>query len=243
MFSIYIRPRPASAIDCPGPLSGTSMQSYPTAPIPQQQPGAPQHTAPRRQPYGSHPSFSLGSAPPSHAAYQPEPPANATGSIYARPGYAYSPSMVTTLPPLPAYAPWASGAFYKYPQSALPPPAPPSMAIAYLSPTGSAPSDHAPSSEHSSGESPPPPPGDSQPPEGAKEKKRHSCWMCHKSFDRPSTLRKHLLVHTGEKAYACDTCGRRFGVLSNLNRHTKRCAQRPVNQAASAKAAAAAPSP
>jgi hypothetical protein len=34
---------------------------------------------------------------------------------------------------------------------------------------------------------------------GRKPKKMHGCWMCHKSFDRPSTLRKHLLVHTGEK--------------------------------------------
>ncbi|OCH94161.1 hypothetical protein OBBRIDRAFT_723254, partial [Obba rivulosa] len=38
-----------------------------------------------------------------------------------------------------------------------------------------------------------------------------------------------LLVHTGEKAFACETCGRRFGVASNLNRHVKRCVLRPVN--------------
>ncbi|KAI0034331.1 hypothetical protein K488DRAFT_84060 [Vararia minispora EC-137] len=56
--------------------------------------------------------------------------------------------------------------------------------------------------------------------------KRHACWMCHKAFDRPSTLRKHLLVHTGEKAFVCETCKRRFGVLSNLNRHTRRCTLR-----------------
>ncbi|KAF6758878.1 hypothetical protein DFP72DRAFT_807277 [Ephemerocybe angulata] len=65
--------------------------------------------------------------------------------------------------------------------------------------------------------------------ETACREKKHACTMCHKRFDRPSTLRKHLLVHTGEKAFVCDICGRRFGVASNLNRHVKRCALKPVN--------------
>ncbi|KAI0078515.1 hypothetical protein K474DRAFT_1706405 [Panus rudis PR-1116 ss-1] len=53
--------------------------------------------------------------------------------------------------------------------------------------------------------------------------RKHQCWMCHRRFDRPSTLRKHLLVHTGEKAFQCQNCKRRFSVASNLSRHAKRC--------------------
>ncbi|EAU93620.2 hypothetical protein CC1G_02850 [Coprinopsis cinerea okayama7 len=68
-------------------------------------------------------------------------------------------------------------------------------------------------------------------PETSSREKKHACTMCHKRFDRPSTLRKHLLVHTGEKAFVCEICGRRFGVASNLNRHVKRCALKPVNMA------------
>ncbi|KAJ7058683.1 hypothetical protein C8F01DRAFT_1255101 [Mycena amicta] len=59
--------------------------------------------------------------------------------------------------------------------------------------------------------------------------KRHGCTMCHKRFDRPSTLKKHLLVHTGEKAFQCSICERRFGVMSNLNRHVRRCSLRQVH--------------
>ncbi|KAG6828414.1 hypothetical protein H0H92_008078 [Tricholoma furcatifolium] len=72
--------------------------------------------------------------------------------------------------------------------------------------------------------------------DGLTRERKHACTMCHKRFDRPSTLKKHFLVHTGEKAYVCDTCGRRFGVPSNLNRHVKRCVLKPVNAAAAGKA-------
>ncbi|KAF7367696.1 C2H2 conidiation transcriptional factor [Mycena sanguinolenta] len=64
--------------------------------------------------------------------------------------------------------------------------------------------------------------------------KKHGCTMCHKRFDRPSTLKKHLLVHTGEKAFQCTICERRFGVMSNLNRHIRRCSLREVHTHGSA---------
>lgn len=68
--------------------------------------------------------------------------------------------------------------------------------------------------------------------EEVRSERRHPCPMCHKRFDRPSTLKKHMLVHTGEKAFQCETCGRRFGVHSNLNRHRARCILKPVHAAA-----------
>ncbi|KAG6889032.1 hypothetical protein C0992_006600 [Termitomyces sp. T32_za158] len=67
--------------------------------------------------------------------------------------------------------------------------------------------------------------------DGLSRERKHACTMCHKRFDRPSTLKKHFLVHTGEKAFVCETCGRRFGVPSNLNRHVRRCILKPVNAA------------
>ncbi|KAF8213662.1 hypothetical protein K438DRAFT_1957027 [Mycena galopus ATCC 62051] len=67
--------------------------------------------------------------------------------------------------------------------------------------------------------------------------KKHGCTMCHKRFDRPSTLKKHLLVHTGEKAFQCTICERRFGVMSNLNRHIRRCSLRKVHTHGSAASA------
>ncbi|KAJ6613956.1 hypothetical protein B0H10DRAFT_2221809 [Mycena sp. CBHHK59/15] len=89
--------------------------------------------------------------------------------------------------------------------------------------------------------------------------KKHGCTMCHKRsacvssfmfpsvddmyecrFDRPSTLKKHLLVHTGEKAFQCPICERRFGVMSNLNRHIRRCSLREVHMHGSGAAASTA---
>ncbi|KAI1787858.1 hypothetical protein LXA43DRAFT_895617, partial [Ganoderma leucocontextum] len=70
-----------------------------------------------------------------------------------------------------------------------------------------------------------PPPGESPLPQKRNPKRKiHACVMCTKSFDsRPSTLKKHLSVHTREKAFVCEGCSRRFGFGSNLNRHKQTC--------------------
>src|SRR6267154_4818932 len=71
-----------------------------------------------------------------------------------------------------------------------------------------------------------------------------------------------MLVHTGEKcmfppavhpaflsditlllAHVCDICSRRFSVASNLNRHVRRCAYRPVNTMHNAPASSGQPPP
>ncbi len=47
------------------------------------------------------------------------------------------------------------------------------------------------------------------------------CKVCGKSFASSVTLRRHAVVHTGEKPYKCDICDKRFNVQTNLTRHKK----------------------
>ena len=40
-----------------------------------------------------------------------------------------------------------------------------------------------------------------------------------KRFYSNTKLRRHLLIHTGDKPYECDVCGRRFNQMSSMISH------------------------
>ncbi|KAJ9582982.1 hypothetical protein L9F63_022667 [Diploptera punctata] len=49
----------------------------------------------------------------------------------------------------------------------------------------------------------------------------HICSECGRVFKKPSKLKSHLLVHTGEKPFKCEVCNRRFKSIYHLKTHCK----------------------
>ncbi|KAK0065378.1 zinc finger protein 239 [Biomphalaria pfeifferi] len=57
-----------------------------------------------------------------------------------------------------------------------------------------------------------------------EEQKRHKankCPTCLKVFQTSSKLKRHQLVHTGEKPFQCQICLKAFSELSNVRKHQK----------------------
>lgn len=48
---------------------------------------------------------------------------------------------------------------------------------------------------------------------------RHQCNICEKKFMTNAQLKKHRVIHTGEKPHSCEICGQRFSFRAGLKDH------------------------
>ncbi|XP_069188100.1 zinc finger protein 3-like isoform X2 [Procambarus clarkii] len=51
------------------------------------------------------------------------------------------------------------------------------------------------------------------------KKKTHQCPQCLKVFTRPGHVKRHMLVHSGDKPHECPECGKRFNQLVHMTTH------------------------
>ena len=47
----------------------------------------------------------------------------------------------------------------------------------------------------------------------------HKCTICDKQFTQAPKLKRHMLIHTGDKTHKCDICGKTFTQARSLKQH------------------------
>ena len=48
-----------------------------------------------------------------------------------------------------------------------------------------------------------------------------TCEICNKDFKEKHKLKRHMMIHTGEKPHTCSICGKSFSLEYNLNPHVR----------------------
>ncbi|XP_023304444.2 zinc finger protein 12 [Lucilia cuprina] len=63
--------------------------------------------------------------------------------------------------------------------------------------------------------------------EGQRERVFFECFLCGKKVQSSYNLRRHMMIHTGERPFGCDLCDRRFREFSDMKKHRRRHANEP----------------